>query len=120
MTYRDFFTLDGTSLTPQRFYWAWIAATAAYGVGDTVTTLAMVFFVPGLREANPLVAGGLDLFGPIGLAAVKVPVLVVCLLISQHAARSGDRWDPYILPGIFAVFGTVLTAYNLSLLIRVA
>ena len=52
------------SRRPREFYWLWIAATATYGVGDIVSTIAFLEYVPTVGEANPVVA--LDSFGSSG------------------------------------------------------
>jgi hypothetical protein len=99
-----------------RFYWAWIFATAGYGVGDTVTTVAIVWFVPWVAESNPVVSGGVAAFGLTGLVVVKLAAMLACLAIAHHSALAGDRLLPYLLPVGLGVFGTLVTAWNLLLL----
>jgi hypothetical protein len=110
------FSLEGTRLSPARFYWAWLFATAGYGVGDTVTTVAVLRFVPWVAESNPVVSGGVAAFGLAGLVAVKLAAMLACLAIAHHSARSGDRLLPYLLPAGLGVFGTLATGWNLLLL----
>lgn len=99
-----------------RFYWTWIFATAGYGVGDTVTTVAIVWFVPWVAESNPVVSGGVAAFGLAGLVVVKLAAMLTCLAIAHHSALAGDRLLPYLLPVGLGVFGTLVTAWNLLLL----
>jgi hypothetical protein len=115
---REWFSLDGTPVTEQRFYWAWIAATTGYGVGDVVTTIAIVTFASGVTEGNPIVASGMSALGLAGLVAIKIAVLVGCLGISQYSARLGEPILPYVLPSILAVVGASLTGYNVWLMGR--
>nr|WP_303645270.1 hypothetical protein [Salinirubrum litoreum] len=113
-------SLEATHLSPNRFYWAWIFATAGYGVGDTVTTVAIVWFVPWVAESNPVVAGGVATFGLAGLVAVKLGAMLACLAIAHHSALAGDRLLPYFLPVGLGLFGTLVTAWNLLLLFGLA
>ncbi|WP_128905498.1 hypothetical protein [Halorubrum amylolyticum] len=102
---------------PQEFYWLWIAATATYGVGDIVSTIAFLVYVPSIREANPLVAFALDAFGLGGLVALKIAVYLVMLWISVRGAREGDGLLYYFPPVLLTVVGTYLTASNVRLLL---
>lgn len=113
-------SVEGTHLSENRFYWAWIVATAGYGVGDTVTTVAVSWFAPWLVEANPFVAGGVAAFGLAGLVAVKVAAMLACLAIAHHSALAGDRLLPYLLPVGLGVFGALVTGWNLLLLFGLA
>lgn len=101
---------------PNEFYWLWIAATATYGVGDLVTTIAFRGYVPAVTEGNPVVAAALDAFGLPGLVALKTAVYLVMLWISVVGARDGDRLLYYFPPVLLTAVGTYLTASNLRLL----
>ncbi|WP_224268744.1 hypothetical protein [Haloprofundus salinisoli] len=116
MNVRTWLSLDGTPVTERRFYWAWIAATAGYGVGDVVTTVAIVVFASGVTEGNPAMLAALDSFGLAGLVALKLTVFGLCLAISQYSARMGYPVFPYVLPGLLALVGVGLTGYNIWLM----
>ncbi|WP_123623961.1 hypothetical protein [Halorubrum sp. CSM-61] len=102
---------------PQEFYWLWIAATATYGVGDIVSTIAFLEYVPTIDEANPVVAVALDAFGLGGLVALKIAVYLVMLWISVHGAREGDGFLYYFPPVLLTLVGIYLTASNVRLLL---
>jgi hypothetical protein len=101
---------------PQQFYWLWIAATATYGVGDIVSTIAFLEYVPAIREANPLVVFALDAFGLGGLVALKIAVYLFLIWVSVRGAREGDGLLYYYPPILLTVVGTYLTASNVRLL----
>jgi hypothetical protein len=101
---------------PQEFYWLWIAATATYGVGDIVSTIAFLQYVPTIEEANPVVVFALDAFGLTGLVGLKIAVYLVMLWISVTGARDGDGLLYYFPPVLLTVVGTYLTASNVRLL----
>ena len=79
---------------PREFYSLWIAATTTYGVGDIVSTIAFLEYVPAVDEANPVVAGALDAFGLAGLVGLKIAVYLVMLWLSGHGARAGGGACP--------------------------
>ena len=101
---------------PREFYSLWIAATTTYGVGDIVSTIAFLEYVPTVDEANPVVAGALDAFGLAGLVALKIAVYLVMLWISVYGAREGDSLLYYFPPVLLTVVGLVLTGSNVWLL----
>ncbi|MEF8780703.1 MAG: hypothetical protein V5A46_08500 [Haloferacaceae archaeon] len=101
---------------PDEFYWLWIFATATYGVGDVVSTVALVSFVPHLSEANPVVRLAMDSLGLWGLVAAKVAAFLVMVWISYLGARDGDGLMYYFPPLLLAAVGTAVTAVNLRLL----
>ena len=101
---------------PNEFYWLWIAATATYGVGDVVSTIAFLEYVPTIEEANPVVRVALESFGLSGLVALKIAVYLVMLWISVEGAREGDRLLYYFPPVLLTATGTYLTASNVRLL----
>ncbi|WP_224449427.1 hypothetical protein [Haloprofundus salilacus] len=120
MNARSWLSLNGTPVTERRFYWAWIAATAGYGVGDVVTTVAVVAFASGVVEGNPVMDASISSFGLAGLVGLKLAVFALCLAVSQHAARVGDPVFPYVLPSLLAAVGAGLTCYNVWLMAQVA
>jgi len=97
-------------------YWLWIAATATYGVGDIVSTIAFFEYVPTIGEANPIVVLALDSFGLSGLVLLKIAVYLVMLWISVTGARDGDTLLYYFPPVLLTLVGTYLTASNIRLL----
>jgi hypothetical protein len=101
---------------PSEFYWLWIAATATYGVGDIVSTVAFLRYVPTIEEANPVVRFALESFGLSGLVALKIAVYLVMLWISVEGAREGDGLLYYFPPVLLTLTGTYLTASNVRLL----
>jgi len=100
----------------REFYSLWIAATTTYGVGDVVSTIAFLRYVPAVSEANPLVAGAVDAFGLGGLVALKIAVYLAMLWISVQGANEGDAHLYYFPPILLALVGAILTASNLRLL----
>jgi hypothetical protein len=106
-----------SAVTPAAFRRAWAVAAATYGVGDVVTTLAIVQFVPGLVEANPLVSAAMDAYGTPGLVAVKLGVFLAAIAISVDGVRADDRFTCHAPPAALAVVGVGTTAYNLLLLL---
>lgn len=95
------------------FYWLWILATAAYGVGDVVTTIALVYFHPLTSEANPLLRWAMAQFGLAGLLGLKLVIMLGFVVISVSMARRGA--DPllyYAPPGLLAALGGYLTVFN--------
>jgi hypothetical protein len=112
--------LDGTAFEGRtdEFYWLWMVATMTYGVGDMVTTVALLSFDASVGEANALVRVAVDAFGLAGLVGVKLAVFGVCLGV--HVFAIGDTDDPIVLyapPVVLAVVGAFTTAFNLRLLV---
>ncbi|WP_066418517.1 hypothetical protein [Halorubrum aethiopicum] len=101
---------------PEEFYSLWIAATSTYGVGDIVSTIAFLTYVPAIEEANPVVAFALDSFGLAGLVALKIAVYLVMLWISVLGAREGDGLLYYFPPVLLTAVGLYLTGSNVWLM----
>jgi hypothetical protein len=101
---------------PEEFYSLWIAATSTYGVGDIVSTIAFLTYVPAVEEANPVVALALDSFGLAGLVALKIAVYLVMLWISVLGAREGDGLLYYFPPVLLTAVGLYLTGSNVWLM----
>lgn len=117
---RTWSTLDGTAFEGQadEFYWLWILATTTYGVGDVVTTVALVRFSNRVDEANVLVRMAVDAFGLGGLVGLKLAVFFLC--IGMQVVAIADTDDPVVVyapPAVLAVFGAFTTAFNLRLLL---
>lgn len=98
----------------------WIIATATYGVGDIVTTIAVFYFHPVVSEANPLLRWLMSNFDLAGLVGLKLVVFVAFIAISVEIARR--EMDPllyYAPPAVMAVLGTYLTVTNIVYMIGV-
>ena len=111
------FTLDETSVDRLEFTRLWTIAAATYGVGDVVTTIALLEFSDSVREANVIVRATTELFGQPGFVALKIAVFVACILISVDGANADDRLLYYLPPVVLALFGAFTTSLNLRLLL---
>lgn len=103
----------------QEFYWLWILATVAYGVGDIVTTVTIVEFGDrlGVREQNVLMQRVVDSFGQYGIIGLKLAVFFSSLAVSLYAAERLD-WPLYYMPPVVLIaVGTVVTLHNLRLFV---
>lgn len=111
------FSLAETPFESGEFSQLWFLATVTYGVGDIVTTLALISYSARIREANVLVATAVDWLGEFGLVGVKLAVFGACLAISLSSARAGDRLGYYLPPVVLSFVGALTTALNLRLLV---
>lgn len=102
----------------RRFRQLWLVAAATYGVGDIVTTIAILFFHPGVREANPFIRIAARSFGSLGVVSLKLAVFIGFILVSVYFARNGDKWLSYAPPVVLTVTGSVVTIHNLIGLAR--
>lgn len=96
----------------------WIAAFVTYGVGDVLTTFALVYLDPLAGEANPVVRAAIEAFGSGGLVGLKLLVFSVCIGISLRsglAKRDGLLF--YGPPVLLAGIGAVVTLFNLAILV---
>lgn len=93
----------------------WAVAFLTYVVGDIVSTVILVYFVPGLGEGNPLVAGLLETFGLAGLIVVKGGVFALGLFVSRRGLADEDAAFYYLPPVAMTGFGGVATTINLWL-----
>ncbi|MFB6178344.1 MAG: hypothetical protein ABEI77_01310 [Halorientalis sp.] len=110
-------TLDGTEFQPHEFSWLWLLAVATYGVGDTVTSVALIWFSRTVHEANPLIRAAAQTFGPSGLVGLKLATFFLCIGISLQAANTdGDRLLYYGPPVVLTLLGIFVTVHNLRLL----
>jgi len=113
----EWLSLSETPFGTVEFSRFWFIATVSYGVGDIVTTLALINYSNTVNEANALIAAAVSGFGEVGLVAVKLAVFGICLVISLSSARAGDRFGYYLPPIVLAVVGAFTTALNIRLLI---
>lgn len=116
MAVRSRLTLDGTSFDAGEFSRLWWLAAATYGVGDVVTTVAVLQFSPRVDEANPVLAAAVEQFGQPGLVGVKLAAFALCLGVSLDAAHRRDALLFYLPPVALTALGLGLTAHNLWLL----
>jgi len=110
-------SLDGTPFDPTEFSRLWVVSTATYGVGDIVTTIALVGFSDSVNEGNALLRAVIEGFGLWGLVGLKLVAFFACLTVSLYGARDADAALYYGPPAMLAVVGAFTTAYNLRLLI---
>lgn len=110
-------TPDAAFFDPDEYANIWLLATMSYGVGDIVTTMALVRFSARVQEANLLLQYVVNQFGQFGLVALKLAVFMTCIAISLTAARDEDRFVYYVPPVVLTLVGTFTTVYNLRLLL---
>lgn len=110
-------TLEGTRFEEREFERLWLLAAATYGVGDVVTSVALIWFSATVREGNPVVRLAVDLGGQAGLVTLKIAVFLVCIAVSLYASRAEDDDLLYYTPPlVLATVGTIATLHNLHLL----
>ncbi len=117
MAARDWLHLDGTPFDEVEFRRLWLAAAVTYGVGDVITTIALVRFSAALAEGNSVLRTAFERFGLTGLVGLKLGVFLACLAVSLDAARRNDSTLYYLPPALLTVVGAFTTAYNLRLLV---
>jgi hypothetical protein len=111
-------TFEGVPFREDRFTAAWLLALAAYGVGDVVTTIGLVWFSPLHVEANPVIAGAIGLFGGGGFLGLKLLVFYAALGVSLWGGLPDeDAVLFYGPPLVLMGFGLLTTAINVSLLL---
>lgn len=110
------YSLADTPFDDDEFVALWILATTTYGVGDIVTTIALIYFSPTVTEGNIVVATAVEAFGQAGLVGLKLGAFLVCLVVSVDAAHDGSKWWYYLPPVGLTLLGTVVTVYNIRLM----
>jgi len=110
-------SLEETPFDPDEFSWLWLLSAATYGVGDIVTTIALVRYSATVAEGNALLRMAIEAFGLSGLVGLKLIAFLVCLAISLHGARDADSALYYGPPAILALVGAFTTVFNLRLLV---
>ncbi|MFB6196601.1 MAG: hypothetical protein ABEI80_10550 [Haloplanus sp.] len=110
-------SLRGTPYDPTEFSRLWTIATTTYGVGDIVTTIALVQFSRSVGEGNALLRMAIESFGLAGLVGLKLVAFFACLGISLAGARKGDSALYYGPPVTLALVGAFITVYNVRLMI---
>jgi len=97
----------------------WLLAVATYGVGDVVTTIALVYFSPLHTEANPVIRQAIMAFGGGGFLGLKLLVIYACIGISLWAGVGDeDRLMFYAPPILLALVGLYTTVHNLGILLH--
>jgi len=110
-------SLEETPFDPAEFSWLWLLSAATYGVGDIVTTIALVRYSAAVAEGNALLRMAIEAFGLSGLVGLKLIAFLTCLAISLYGARDADSAIYYGPPAILALVGAFTTAFNLRLLL---
>ena len=110
-------SLDETPFDPTEFSRLWFLSPLTYGVGDIVTTLALVGYSASVNEGNVLLRAAIESFGLWGLIGMKLLAFLFCLVISLYGARDDDSALYYGPPAMLALVGAFTTVYNLRLLI---
>lgn len=101
-----------------RFLFLWTLGIVMYGVGDLLTTFAIISGFPHVVESNPLLARSVALVGYHGIVVLKLVVFFAALGISVYASRVwGDKLLHYFPPIAIAVVGAFTTAFNVRLII---
>lgn len=113
----DRLSLAETPFDEGEFTNLWFLAALGYGVGDTVTTIALMGYSPTVIEGNPVLRWAVAQFGQSGLVGLKLVAFFACLALSIDAARDGDRLWYYAPPLVLTVVGTFTTVYNVRLMI---
>ena len=114
----DWFTFDGVSFSSKSFVVVWVLALAAYGVGDVVTTIALVWFDPLYVEGNPVISVAIDAFGGGGFLAIKLLVFYTTLAVSLWGGGTDENPVVFYAPPLILVgLGVLTTAFNLRLLL---
>jgi len=117
-TETDWRSFENSMFDERWFVALWLVAVATYGVGDIVTTIAMVYFTDLYTESNPLIRSAIETFGGGGFLGLKLLVFNVCIGISIWAGKQADDWLMfYGPPSLLAVLGLWMTWLNLGLLL---
>ncbi|SDM76390.1 hypothetical protein SAMN04487949_2530 [Halogranum gelatinilyticum] len=110
-------SLRETPFDDEEFVTLWVLATTTYGVGDIVTTIALIYFSPTVTEGNVVVATAVGAFGQAGLVGLKLGAFLICLVVSVDAAHDGSRSWYYLPPVGLTLLGTTVTVYNIQLML---
>lgn len=117
----NWLTLDDSPFDEVSFSRVWLLALATYGVGDVVTTIALVYFSDLHTEANPVIRQAIMAFGGGGFLGLKLLVIYVAIGVSLWAGvGDDDRLMFYAPPLLLALIGVYTTVHNLGLLFTFA
>ncbi|WP_459191330.1 hypothetical protein [Halosimplex sp. J119] len=113
----DWYTFDRSSFDKVSFSRVWLLALTTYGVGDVVTTIALVYFSPLHTEANPLIRQAIMAFGGGGFLGLKLLVFYGCIGVSLWAGVADDDGLMFYAPPlVLAAVGLYVTVHNLGIL----
>jgi hypothetical protein len=98
-------------------YLLWGVAALTYGGGDVFTTIVIVYGVPGVGEANPIVRWGLATLGPLGLIAMKSAAFGIAMYASWIGLKRRDLFTYYTPPVCMILVGITVTLLNLRFLV---
>lgn len=110
-------SLDDTPFDARTFTRLWLLALATYGVGDVVTTIALIEYSPTVSEANALIRLSIDHLGLLGLVLLKYLAFGVAIGISLLGAADADRFLYYLPPIVLSLAGAFTTIYNARLML---
>jgi hypothetical protein len=110
------FSVASSTAPTEPAFGLWTLALATYGVGDGVTTAALVWISPVHGEANPLVGAAIDAFGATGLVGLKIVGIGTCFALSLWGSTDDDQFMFYLPPVTLVLVGTATTLFNASLL----
>ncbi|SDX67084.1 hypothetical protein [Halobellus clavatus] len=110
-------SLDDTPFDARTFTRLWLLALATYGVGDVVTTIALIEYSPTVSEANALIRLSIDHLGLLGLVLLKYLAFGVAIGISLLGAADADRFLYYLPPIVLSLAGAFTTVYNARLML---
>ncbi|WP_224336221.1 hypothetical protein [Haloprofundus halobius] len=113
----DRLSLEGTPFDEREFSNLWFLAALGYGVGDTVTTIALMGYSQTVVEGNPVLRWTVAQFGQGGLVGLKLLAFFACLALSIDAARDGDKLWYYAPPVVLTFVGVFTTVYNVRLML---
>lgn len=92
--------------------WLWVVAILTYGVGDTATTLVGLE-TGSVAEAGPVAGNLVGAYGAPGFLLLKLGTLAL-FFAAWYVLRSPSRTA---VPLAVAVAGTIITAWNLFVLL---
>lgn len=117
----NWLSFENTSFDEVSFSRVWLLALTTYGVGDVVTTIALVYFSDLHTEANPVIRQAIMAFGGGGFLGLKLLIIYVCIGVSLWAGvGDDDRLMFYAPPLLLALVGAYTTIHNLDLLFAFA
>lgn len=92
----------------------WVLAVAAYGLGDTATTLyGLTRAGTPLAEAGPLASLAFQTHGVVAIVPLKLAVFAFAALFWRFTPRPQAIGIPLAL----AVFGVLLTCWNTAIIL---
>ena len=100
------------------FVFLWAIATLSFGVGDLLTTFAIISGFPHVIEANPVMTRTVEMVGYWGIVWLKLGAFAGALSISVYASRVwGDRFLHLFPPIAVTAVGAFATAFNVTLIV---